>query len=153
MKLKFFSLIIALILVAFLAIYFLLSHSYQLSLEAKFYYHLGNYQQAKHLAKQAHEKNRYNRMAATVMTQSQLALEYVDYNAQAQSYLHEIERISKQKFIEKADRIRVKFMAEIMIERFPKLTPTVVIDPDLKKRAQNYAQEFEKIREKIIQSL
>ena len=143
----------ALILVTVSAVYFLMSHSYQLSLEAKVHYHLGNYKKAQQIASTAYAENSYNRMAATVMTQSNLALEYVLYNQEAQEYLEKIKLISKQKYIEKADKIRMKFMADIMIELFPKLTPTVVIDEDLKKQSQAYVQEFEKIREKIIQSL
>jgi hypothetical protein len=143
----------ALILISVSAIYFLMSHSYQLSLEAKLYYHLANYKKAHTIAKQAYAENRYNRMAATVMTQSNLALEYVVYNEDAKVYLQKIEEISKQEYIEKADKIRMKFMAEIMIERFPKLTPTVVIDTALKEQSKAYAEEFKQIREKIIQSL
>ena len=153
MKLRLFSFIIALILVAILIIYFLMSHSYQRSLEAKVHYYLGNYEKAKVIAKEAHKADSYNRMAATVMTQSELALEYVRYNRQAQEYLDKIKELSKQKYIEKADKVRIKFMADIMIESFPKLTPTVVIDSDLKAQSKAYAKEFEKIREKVISSL
>ena len=153
MKLRLFSFIMALMLVAVFTIYFLMSHSYQLSLEAKVHYYLGNYVKAKKIAKQAHKEDSYNRMAATVMTQSELALEYVEYNRQAQEYLAKIKEISQKKYIEKADKIRMKFMADIMIESFPKLTPTVLIDSDLKKQSKAYALEFEKIREKVIQSL
>ena len=153
MKLRLFSFIIALILVATFTIYFLMSHSYQLSLEAKVHYYLGNYSKAKKIAKEAHQKDRYNRMAATVMTQSELALEYVRYNEQAHGYLAKIKEISQKEYIEKADRIRIKFMAEIMIESFPKLTPTVLIDPDLKKESEAYAKEFEMIHEKVLLSL
>jgi len=153
MKLRLFSFIVALLLVAISIIFFLMSHSYQLSLEAKVHYYLGDYARAKKIAKKAHKEDSYNRMAATVMTQSELALEYVDYNKQAQEYLSQIEIISHKKYIEKADKIRIKFMADIMIESFPKLTPTVLIDSDLKNQSKAYAVEFEKIREKVIQSL
>ena len=153
MKLRLFSFIIALILVAISIIYFLMSHSYQRSLEAKVHYYLGNYEKAKVIAKEAHKQDSYNRMAATVMTQSELALEYVRYNHQAQEYLDKIKELSKQKYIEKSDKIRIKFMADIMIESFPKLTPTVLIDSDLKAESKAYAKEFEKIREKVISSL
>jgi len=130
-----------------------MSHSYQLSLEAKVHYYLGHYSKAKLIAKKAHEKDRYNRMAATVMTQSELALEYVRYNEQAVNYLAQIKTISEKKYIEKSDKIRMKFMADIMIESFPKLTPTVLIDKALKEQSKAYAKEFEKIHEKVIQSL
>lgn len=130
-----------------------MSHSYQRSLEAKVHYYLGNYEKAKMIAKEAHKEDSYNRMAATVMTQSELALEYVRYNKQAQEYLDQIHELSKQKYIEKADKIRIKFMADIMIESFPKLTPTVLIDPDLKAQSKAFVLEFKKIREKVISSL
>lgn len=153
MKFKLFSLIVALIVLAGFTISFLMSHSYQLSLEAKVYYYLGHYSKAKKLAKKAHNEDRYNRMAATIMTQSTLALEYLDYNQRAVEYLAKIKLISQKKYIDKADKIRIKFMADIMVESFPKLTSTVLIDSDLKEASKAYALEFEKIREKVIQSL
>ena len=130
-----------------------MSHSYQLSLEAKVHYHLGDYVKAKKLAKIAHEEDSYNRMAATVMTQSTLAMEYVTYNQDAVTYLAKIKTISKLKFIEKADKIRMKFMTDIMVERFPKLTKTVLIDDALRTQSKSYFEEFKRIREKVIQSL
>lgn len=153
MKIKLFSISTASILLIILAVFFLMSHSYQLSLESKVHYHLGNYKQAHKMAVIAHNEDPYNRMAATVMTQSKLALEYVTYNRDAAKYLLDIDILSKKDYIETADKIRMKFMSEIMIDRFPKLTPTVVIDKELKKEAQAYFHEFEAIHAKIIRSL
>lgn len=153
MKLKLLSITIAAVVLTSSALYFLMSHSYKLSLEAKVNYYLSDYNKAYKLAKLAYADNSYNRMAATVMTQSKLSLAYVQYNEDSRTYLEKIKTLSKQKFISKADKIRIKFMSEIMIGRFSRLTPTVVIDKALKKQAKAYVLEFEKIDEKVINSL
>jgi tetratricopeptide (TPR) repeat protein len=153
LKFKFLSIGIGIVVVATFSLYFFMSHSYKLSLEAKVHYYLSDYDKAYKLAKQAHDADSYNRMAATVMTQSQLALEYVVYHKDALEYLEKIKELSKAQYIDKADKIRMKFMAEIMIERHEKLTPTVVIDVALKEQAKSYFLEFKKIHEKVINSL
>lgn len=51
--------------------------SYQKSLEARFYYTIGDYNKAYNLAKEAFEQDLYNRMASAVMIQPQTALKTV----------------------------------------------------------------------------
>ncbi len=153
MKFKLFFIVLALLTLGTLLIYSLISHSYQLSLESKVHYYLGDYDKAYKMAKEAHNEDKYNRMAATVMTQSNLALEYVNYIRQAKEYKKRIKEISQKRFVEKADRIRIKFMCDIIIERYVKLTPTVVIDEALKDEALNVYKEFQKIHEQVTDAL
>ena len=114
---------------------------------------LGDYKKALVLAKASQKEDPYNRMASTVLAQSKLALEYVNYLEDAKKYLKEIQTLSQKAYVEKGDKIRMKFMAEIMIERYPKLTATVVIDPALKEQVKARYEEFRAIHEKILDAL
>ena len=145
--------IFVLLIFAGLALFMFMSPSYQTSLQAKVYYYVGDYNKANKLAKQAYSVNSYNRMAATVMTQSGLALEYLDYIEQGNEYLAKIKTLSQSDVIEKADRVRIKFMSEIMIESYPKLTPTVLIDEELSTRVRHLYEEFVKIHETVTDVL
>ncbi len=136
-----------------LGYYFLVSSSYQNSVKAKMHYMLGEYKQAYKIAKLAHDEDPYNRMAATVMTHSTLALEYIDFINEANEYKAKITLITKKAHVERADRLRMKFMAEIIIERYPKLTQSVVIDEGLKKEALSILKTFKKVHENVVKSL
>ena len=60
-------------------VYFNSNSSYKDSIEARIYYFLGNYKKAYELAKKAYEKDSYNKMANTVLTQSKIAIDYEKY--------------------------------------------------------------------------
>lgn len=153
MRFKIFFTIIAIFLVGSMALLLLISPSYQHSLEAKAYYMMGNYKKALELADLSYKEDRYNRMASTILTQSKLAMEYVTYLEDAKNYLLQIKALSEKPYVEKADKIRMKFMTEIMIERYPKLTPTVMIDTDLKKAVKAEYEALKAIHEKILDAL
>lgn len=153
MRFRTFGLILIFVVMAAMAVYLVLSSSYQRSLQSKVYYHLGEYAKAYKIAKEAHDENRYNRMAATVMTQSRLALEYEDYIHEGKDFLEKIKELSHHQTLQRADKIRIKFMAEVMIERYPKLTPTVVIDSVLKTQAKKLFLEFQTIHATVSNAL
>ncbi|MDH5465604.1 MAG: hypothetical protein OEW60_08210 [Thiovulaceae bacterium] len=146
----YFSLLLALSGVGY---YFLVSSSYQNSVKAKMHYMLGEYKLAYKLAKQAHEQDRYNRMAATVMAHSTLALEYIDFIDTAKEYKRKITMITKKAHIERPDRLRMKFMAEIIMERYPKLTRSGLIDQSLMDEAKSIYETFKQVHENVIKSL
>lgn len=133
--------------------YFYFNPSYERSLEAKFYYTLGDYKQAQELATQAFDMNPYNRMASTVMTQSQTAMKFVNYIQESKKYMDEIAKIASSDGVSDAQRVKVKIMCEIMIASYVKIAPTVLTDKDLVKEAQEYRDKFQKLHDEIISKL
>lgn len=150
---KIFFVLFAVAFFVLMGLFFLISPSYKASAQAKVYYMMGEYEQARTLAKEAHKIDRYNRMAATVMAQSTIALEYVDYINEGRDYLARIEILTQKEYLEKADRIRIKFMASIMVERYVKLTHTVLIDEVLLKQAKQMYEQFKIIEHDVTSNL
>ncbi len=130
--------------------YFVSNSSYQDSLEARFYYFIGNYQKAYTLAKKAYENNLYNKMAFTVLTQSKKALEYEDYINRGNAYLKKIDLISSNKKYNEADKIRIKMMCEIMIEDYKKLSPTKLTDSSLTEGAKEIYRQFRQLYNELF---
>jgi len=125
------------------------SPSYKMSLEAKYFYYMGEYQKAQILATKAFNLDKYNRMATTIMTQSQVALKFTKYIQDAKKYMQLINDLTKQESISKADKARVKMICEIMKESYIKIPSTVVIDSSLKDEARAYYEQFTKLYEEI----
>ncbi|MEA1982530.1 MAG: hypothetical protein U9N39_03205 [Campylobacterota bacterium] len=149
MKTRFLFPIIAIFLVFFMGVYFLLNPSYQRSIEAKYYYEMGEYKEAYSLANEAFSMDVYNRMASTIMAQSKTSLKYVEYITQAKSYMSQINAIAAKESISTADRLRIKLMSEIMIDSFVKLAPSIITDKELVDKATKYHDDFEKLFEKV----
>ena len=147
MKAKSFFLV-ALLFILAMVLYFFVNPSYERSLEAKFYYETGEYKKAYQLAKEAFEIDSYNKMAATIMTQSQYALRYVDYIEDAKRYIHEIETLMQDGTIDDAERAKIRTIATIMVEAHKKLAPSVVVDKALIQEAKEYHAKFEKLLQK-----
>jgi hypothetical protein len=149
MKSKYLFPSIALGLVLFMAVYFLLNPSYEKSIEAKYYYAIGEYEEAYSLANEAFSMDVYNRMASTIMAQSKTSLKYVAYIKQGKEYLLEINEIAKHDSISNAERARMKLMSEIMLGSYVKLAPSIITDSDLVKEAKKYHDDFELLLEKV----
>ncbi len=141
--------LIALVLVMTMGIYFLLNPSYEKSIRAKYYYEIGNYQEALVLAKEAFSMDLYNRMAATVMAQSITSLKYADYVRDAKKYMKEINAIAEHEVISDADKAKIRLICDIMISAYKKLAPSVVTDKQLVQDAAKYYDGFEKLLEKV----
>lgn len=152
-------LLVVLGVLAFMAIYFMFNPSYQRSLEAKYYYITGDYKEAYTLASEAFGLDGYNRMAATIMTQSQTAIKFVDYIDEAKKYLGQISKMAEASSITDSDKAKIKMMCEIMMESFVKISPidrdgrAVLLDDDLIEEARHYHQQFADLHEKITASL
>lgn len=144
--------LIALFLLFIMAAYFIVNPSYEKSLRAKYYYETGDYKEAHSLAKEAFALDLYNRMAATIMTQSQTSMKYVSYIDDAKKYMKIIDEIARKESISDADKAKIKMMCEIMISAYIKLAPSVVTDDELVKQAAEYYNKFEKLLEKINRS-
>jgi len=149
MKAKLFFPLIAFGFVVAMFIYFALNPSYQKSLEAKFYYEIGDYKEAYELANEAFSMDVYNRMAATIMAQSKTSMKYKAYIEDAKKYLLEIEEIVSKEEISDADRAKIRMMSQIMIESYKKLAPSVVTDNRLVDEARRYYKNFEELLEKV----
>ncbi len=149
MRFSSFWIIVSVALISSMVLYFAFNPSYQRSLEAKFHFTLGDYKEAQELATEAFELNSYNRMAATVMTQSQVAMKFVNYNQQAKSYMERISTMAKGDEVTGADRAKIRTMCVIMIDEYVKISPSVVIDEELVNESAHYYEKFLKLHEKV----
>lgn len=145
--------LLTLILLLLMGAYFAFNPSYQLSLESKFHYSIGNYEKAYPLSSEAYEIEPYNRMARSVMVQSKYALRYVHYNQESIEYLEKIRVYAQQKKISRPDQMRIKMMCEIMIDKHEKMQPTILIDKDLVDEAKANYDKFKKLHENLTQVL
>jgi tRNA U34 5-carboxymethylaminomethyl modifying enzyme MnmG/GidA len=140
---------LAALFIAIMAIYFLVNPSYEKSIEAKYYYEIGDYDEAYKLANEAFSIDVYNRMAATIMAQSKTSLKYKKYIDQAKQYMQEINKIAEKETISDADRARIKLMSEIMVDSYKKLAPSDITNTELVREAAKYYSDFEKLLEKV----
>ena len=149
MKFKLGTIGVAVVFMVLMAAYFILNLSYEKSLKAKYYYKMGDYKYALTLAEDAFNMDLYNRMAATIMTQSKASLKYVSYNEDAKKYMQEINTIASQEFIADADKAKIRTMATIVVSSYKKLAPSTVIAADLKDEALKHYNDFEDLLEKV----
>lgn len=149
MRSKYFVTLLALLIASIMALSFLINPSYEKSLKAKYYYETGEYKEAYALAKEAFDIDIYNRMAATVMAQSQIALKYYNYIEDAKKYMVEIDKIALHKNVTDGDRAKIKMICNIMIDAYVKLAPSIITDDVLVKEAAEYYENFEKLLEKV----
>ena len=131
-----------------MVLYFTLHPSYEKSLEAKFFYETGEYDRAYSLAKEAFKLDSYNKMASTIMTQSQYALEYVHYIQDAKHYIKEIEDLVNNEPIDEAKRAKIRTIADIMVKSYSKLVPSVAVDKELINEAKEYYAKFKTLLQK-----
>jgi hypothetical protein len=129
--------------------YFLVNPSYEKSITAKYYYEIGEYDESYFIAKEAFALNVYNRMASTVMVQSQIALKYVDYINLAEKYMLEINEISLHETVSKADKAKIRIICDIMLGSYVKLSPSVITDKKLVVESAKYYKSFEKLLAKV----
>ena len=130
--------------------YFFTDSSYQDSFEARFYYLIGNYKKAYNFAKKSYDKDPYNKMAFTVLTQSKIATQYVDYTKTGNEYLSRIDKISSKKEYSDADKVRIKLMCEIMLGDYKKLSPTKLTNAELVKDARKLNDKFEQLYKELF---
>ena len=129
--------------------YFLVNPSYEKSITAKYYYEIGEYDESYFIAKEAFALNVYNRMASTVMVQSQIALKYVDYINLAEKYMLDINEISLHETVSNADKAKIRIICEIMLGSYVKLAPSVITDKKLVEESAKYYKSFEKLLAKV----
>ena len=149
MKSKLLIPIVALSMILFMGLYFLINPSYQKSIQAKYYFEISDYKEALILAKESFSMDVYNRMASTIMAQSITALKYVTYIDQGKKYMGDINQIATHDIISDADKARIRMICEIMIDSYVKLAPSVITDDALVKSAAEYHAKFERLLEKV----
>ncbi len=140
---------VAIFLLLIMGGYFLVNPSYQKSIQAKYYFEIGEYNEAYTLANEAFSLDVYNRMASTVMAQSKTSLKYVKYIDMAKEYMVKINEIAKHDSITDADKAKMRIMSEIVIDSYVKLAPSVITDTELVKEAATYHKNFEQLLEKV----
>ena len=84
-------------------LFFETNGSYQLSFKAKFYYEIGNFDEAFKLSQRALELDNYNKMASTLVNQSKIALKFTAYINDGKKYLQNIKQMSQNE-VSNADR-------------------------------------------------
>lgn len=149
MSIKILIPLFAMVMVTVMSIYFYINPSYQKSVQAKYYYEVGEYTEAYSLAKEAFSLDLYNRMAATIMAQSTTSLKYVNYINDGKKYMRDIDEIATHEVISKADKAKIRLICEIMISSYIKLAPSIITDEDLVSEAALYYSKFEKLLEKV----
>ncbi len=137
--------ILAVSLLAAMAIFALTNPSYEKAFEARWQYFMGNYDEAYKIAKEAYELDSYNRMAFTVMTQTEVAKRYLDYIREGERYLDLIEDAANHPPIGEADKVRIKMMCEIMIGKYEQLSSTKLTDKELVERAKEIYEKFKSL--------
>ncbi len=130
--------------------YFLTNSSYQDSFEARFFYLIGNYEKAYEFAKKAYSSDPYNKMAFTVLTQSKIASQYVQYIKTGNEYFDRINQISSKKEYSDADKARIKLMCEIMLGDYKKLVPTKLTNSDLIENAKKLDDKFRQLYKELF---
>jgi len=140
------------ILIFGIFLYYFSNESYRLSFEAKAYYEFGEYNKAKELAKQAYNRNRYNTMAFTVLTQSKIAEIWQNYIKESNQYLFEINSISNKDIITKADKNKIKIILEVMIGEFNNLPKSKLLNQELKIKAKKNYKKAVKLYNGIFKS-
>ncbi len=111
---------------------------------------LGNYESAYNLAKKALNEDSYNKMANTIVIQSQIALTYEKYIEQGNSYLKIIDSISSKKEYSKKDKTKIKFMCEIIIQGYDELKPSTLTDDNLLKNSKKMQKKFQQLYEELF---
>ena len=142
MQSKLLFLALSILLLLLMVLFALTNPSYEKAFKAKWYYMSGEYEQALVLAKEAYKLDPYNRVALTVMRQSEIASKFVDYIKEGKAYLEQIEAIADNPPIQPADKTRIKMMCEVMIGRYPSLPSSRLTETKLVDRAKEIYEKF-----------
>ena len=130
--------------------YFSFNKSYILSLEARYYFEIEEFDKAYKKAKEAYILDPYNRMAFSIYTQSQIAKEWQNFINDAKKYFKKIEEIANKENITKKDKLKIKMMLEILIDEYNNLKPSFLISKNLKAKAKKEYLKAKKIYEEVF---
>ena len=141
--------IVLLLVVGLVIFFFIFTESYKLSLKAKVKYGLGEYQEARKLAKEAFDLDPYNKMAVSILAQSKISSVLKDYLNDSKEYLKKIDFLTEKNIFSDADKIKIKMICEVMIGRYKKLNPTIMTDKALYEECTAYYNKYQKIYKEL----
>ena len=127
--------------------------SYKLSIEAKYYYTLGEYKIAYQIAEESLRIREYNTMAFHIKTRSGATIEVINFNNEAQEFLANIKEIIAKDKIGRTDKLRTKMMSDVILSKYRNLKLPLVDDEVIKSTALYLFQKFQKIHTQVIKSL
>ncbi len=133
-----------------LLFFFGFNDSYKYSMEARVKYFMGDYEEARALAKKAFDIDPYNKMAFSILAQSKISAQMAEYVKEADNYLQKIDALTNKENFTRRDKLKIKMMTEIMIEKFNKLNPTVLTDKELYAECIKRYEQFKTIHEKLF---
>ena len=143
-------LIIGALLAAIFVSFVTLSPSYKNALGAKFYYEMGDYETAYKLSKSAYHKDIYNKLAHTVMVQSEISQKYALYIARSNRYLENIQKISKSGKVSKVNLDKIRMMCDIAVSDYAELKPSNLTDSDLQEEAKRIKDKFLTLQKELF---
>ncbi|WP_314040183.1 hypothetical protein [Campylobacter showae] len=143
-------LIIGALLAAIFVSFVTLSPSYKNALGAKFYYEMGDYETAYKLSKSAYHKDIYNKLAHTVMVQSEISQKYALYIARSNGYLENIQKISKSGKVSKINLDKIRMMCDIAVSDYAELKPSNLTDSDLQEEAKRIKDKFLTLQKELF---
>jgi hypothetical protein len=143
-------LIIGALLAAVFVSFVTLSPSYKNALGAKFYYEMGDYETAYKLSKSAYHKDIYNKLAHTVMVQSEISQKYALYIARSNGYLENIQKISKSGKVSKVNLDKIRMMCDIAVSDYAELKPSNLTDSDLQEEAKRIKDKFLTLQKELF---
>ena len=126
------------------------SPSYKNALQAKFYYETGDYETAYKLSKSAYNKDIYNKLAHTVMVQSEISQKYALYIARSNGYLENIQKISKSGKVSKVNLDKIRMMCDIAVSDYAELKPSNLTDSDLQEEAKRIKDKFLTLQKELF---
>ena len=130
--------------------YFSFNKSYRLSLEARYYFEVEEFDKAYKKAKEACILDPYNKMAFSVYTQSQIAKEWRNFINDTKEYFKKIEEISNKENITKKDKLKIKMMLEILIDEYENLKPSLLLSKSLKEKAKKEYLKVKRVYEAVF---
>jgi len=143
-------LIIGALLAAIFVSFVTLSPSYKNALWAKFYYEMGDYETAYKLSKSAYHRDIYNKLAHTVMVQSEISQKYALYIARSNNYLENIQKISKSGKVSKVNLDKIRMMCDIAVSDYAELKPSNLTDSDLQEEAKRIKDKFLTLQKELF---
>jgi len=145
--------IVVTIIFGLLVGYLQFNPSYKLSIEAKYYYTIGEYEIAYQIAEKSLRIREYNTMALHIKTRSGATLEVISFNLEAREFLAKIKVIISKTEIGRNDKLRTKMMSDVIISKYYNLKFPMVEDEKIQNLALKFFRKFQKINKQVINSL
>lgn len=147
-NIKFFLLII--IFSIGIYIYFKFNESYELSLKARFYYAIEDYNKTYELSEQALKIREYNTMAFHLSNRAKASINIIDFIEESKNFEVITRAILEKEIQTKGEIAKIKMMCEIILSKYENLNKKFVEDNELLKLAEYYYLKFKKLHGEIV---